>query len=162
MQPLQVHYAPWPHPINLTHQLFPSCAQDLLRRWPATFRQSSMNFSTSVGSNRKGLLPSPIFTAGRYGLRLPEACWMTHEILTPNLLATSFALTSWRIGVDSTPITGKRLPWSLPFRYGMPPSLVQTDRPELYLRLTAVICQKSALSGRGSLRQILAGTEQPP
>ena len=54
---------------------------------------------------------------------------MTHEILTPNLFATSFALTSWRIGRDSTPTAGKRLPMSLPFRYCMPPSLVLTARP---------------------------------
>src|ERR1700730_9421052 len=63
-------------------------------RCPAIRRHSSMNFSTSAGSNLKGLLPAPILTAGRYGLRLPEACWMTHEMLTPSLVATSRALTS--------------------------------------------------------------------
>src|SRR5437762_12890247 len=46
-------------------------------RCPAIRRHSSMNFSTSLGSNLKGLLPAPILTAGRYGLRLPAACWMT-------------------------------------------------------------------------------------
>jgi sugar (pentulose or hexulose) kinase len=36
-----------------------------LARWPAIHRQSSINFSTSLGSNLKGLLPGPIYTAGR-------------------------------------------------------------------------------------------------
>ena len=43
-----------------------------------------MNFSTSAGSNLKGLRPGPIFTAGRYGFRLPDACCTTHEMLTPS------------------------------------------------------------------------------
>lgn len=61
---------------------------------PAMRRHSSMNLSTSVGSNRSGPRPGPIFTAGRYGFRLPEACCTTHETLTPSFLATSFARTS--------------------------------------------------------------------
>jgi hypothetical protein len=40
---------------------------------------------------------------------------MTHEILTPSFLATSLALTSWRICLPSVATVAKRLPWSLPF-----------------------------------------------
>jgi hypothetical protein len=34
-------------------------------RWPAIRLQSSINFSTSVGSNLNGLRPGPILTAGK-------------------------------------------------------------------------------------------------
>ena len=82
---------------------------------PARRRHSSMNFSTSAGSNLKGLRPGPIFTAGRYGLRLPEACCTTHEMLTLSLRATSAALMSCRIGVTSAIATGKIFACSMPF-----------------------------------------------
>jgi len=82
---------------------------------PARRRHSSMNFSTSAGSNLKGLRPGPIFTAGRYGFRLPEACCTTQEMLTPSLRATSAALMSCRIGVTSAIATGKIFACSMPF-----------------------------------------------
>jgi hypothetical protein len=78
-----------------------------------------MNFSTSLGSNLKGLRPGPIFTAGKYGFRLPEACWTTHEMLTPSFAATSFAFTSWRIGRLSIVTVGRKPPCSLPFKRGI-------------------------------------------
>jgi len=83
-------------------------------RCAARRRHSSINFSTSLGSNLRGLLPGPIFTAGRYGLRLPEACWMTQETLTRSFLATSFALTSCRIGWLSRAVGSRRSPRSVP------------------------------------------------
>lgn len=79
--------------------------------WPARYRQSSMNFSTSLGSNRSGLLPGPIFTAGRYGLRFPDACCITQEMLTPSFFATSPAFTNCRMGRTSA-IAPATLPWN--------------------------------------------------
>src|SRR5580698_6900008 len=78
-------------------------------RCPAIRLHSSMNFSTSLGSNLRGLRPGPIFTAGRYGFRLPDACCTTHEMLTPSFLATSAALMSCRIGFTSAMTAGKDL-----------------------------------------------------
>jgi hypothetical protein len=98
-----------------------------------------MNFSTSAGSNLKGLRPGPIFTAGRYGFRLPEACCTTQEMLTPSLLATSAALMSCRIGVTSAMATGKIFAWSIPFTrcilashtLAVPSCLLFTEEAEL-------------------------------
>lgn len=84
-------------------------------RCPAIRLQSSMNFSTSIGSNLRGLRPGPIFTAGRYGFRFPDACCTTHEMLTPSFRATSAALMSCRIGFTSAMAVGKVFACSIPF-----------------------------------------------
>lgn len=79
-------------------------------RCVAIRRQSSIKRSTSSGSNLRGLLPGPILTAGRYGFRLPEACWITHDLLTPSFFATSVARTSCRIGPVLSDLDGSGLP----------------------------------------------------
>lgn len=95
--------------------------------WPASRRQSSINLSTSLGSNRSGLLPGPIFTAGRYGLRLPEACCITQETLTPSFCATFRARTNCLIrGASSTarvPLSRKSIPLNRGIRCSSPVTL---------------------------------------
>ena len=84
-------------PANPYHSQMAKPPHPLFRNTVSHLNSHVFRFQTGW-SNLKGLLPGPILTAGRYGLRLPEACWITHEMLTPNLLATSFAFTSCRIG----------------------------------------------------------------
>ena len=129
---------------------------------PASRRHSSMNFSTSAGSNLKGLRPGPIFTAGRYGFRLPEACCTTQEMLTPSLLATSAALMSCRIGVTSARGTGKIFACSMPFTrcilashtLAVPSCLLFTEKAEL-CQTDARFAVRYYVSVEGTLEQNL-------
>ena len=117
-------------------------------RCPAIRLHSSMNFSTSLGSNLRGLRPGPIFTAGRYGFRLPDACCTTHEMLTPSFLATSAALMSCRIGFTSAMTAGKIFACSIPFTCCMLASHTLVVPSCFLFTEEAELCQTDALLHR--------------